>query len=95
LYKAGINRKFKIINKIQVMSQLKDKVAIVTGAGSGIGKAIAMLYAREGAKVAVSDINEENGNILQASLSVMYRQVLKNLNKSLNQQVFQMTPLMV
>lgn len=95
MYKAGINRKFKIINKIQVMSQLKDKVAIVTGAGSGIGKAIAMLYAREGAKVAVSDINEENGNILQASLSVMYRQVLKNLNKSLNQQVFQMTPLMV
>lgn len=44
------------------MSQLKDKVAIVTGAGSGIGKSIAMLYAREGAKVVVSDINEENGN---------------------------------
>lgn len=37
--------------------KLKDKVAIVTGAGSGMGKAIAKLYAQEGAKVVVSDIN--------------------------------------
>lgn len=44
------------------MSELKSKVAIVTGAGAGIGKAIAMLYAKEGAKVVVSDINEQNGN---------------------------------
>lgn len=36
---------------------LKNKVAVVTGAASGIGKAIAKLYAREGAKVVVSDIN--------------------------------------
>ena len=41
---------------------LKEKVAIVTGAGSGIGKAIALSYAAEGAKVVVSDINEESGN---------------------------------
>ena len=36
---------------------LKDKVAIVTGAGQGIGAAIAQAYAKEGAKVAVVDMN--------------------------------------
>ncbi|MZR30383.1 glucose 1-dehydrogenase [Sneathiella litorea] len=37
--------------------RLKDKVAIVTGAGSGFGEAMAKLFASEGAKVVVSDIN--------------------------------------
>lgn len=44
------------------MGILANKVAFVTGAGSGIGKAIALLYAKEGAKVVVSDINDEHGN---------------------------------
>lgn len=44
------------------MSILKDKVAIVTGAGSGIGKQVALKYAAEGAKVVVSDIAEKGGN---------------------------------
>lgn len=44
------------------MKQLENKIAIVTGAGSGIGKAIALLYASEGAKVVVSDISEKSGN---------------------------------
>lgn len=44
------------------MKTLQDKVAIITGAGSGIGRAAAILYAREGARVVVSDINVENGN---------------------------------
>jgi NAD(P)-dependent dehydrogenase (short-subunit alcohol dehydrogenase family) len=39
--------------------KLENKVAIVTGAGSGIGKAMAILFAKEGAKVVVSDINLE------------------------------------
>ncbi len=43
------------------MKMLEDKVAIVTGAASGIGKEIALKYAAEGAKVVVSDINEESG----------------------------------
>ncbi|MFY7730832.1 MAG: SDR family NAD(P)-dependent oxidoreductase, partial [Flavobacterium sp.] len=40
---------------------LKDKVAVVSGAGSGIGRAIAEAYAKEGAKVVVTDINETHG----------------------------------
>ncbi|MBW8358265.1 MAG: SDR family oxidoreductase [Weeksellaceae bacterium] len=43
------------------MKQLENKVAVITGAGSGIGKATALLFAKEGAKVVVSDINVENG----------------------------------
>ena len=43
------------------MKSLENKTAIVTGAGSGIGRAIAILYAAEGAKIIVSDINENGG----------------------------------
>ena len=39
------------------MRRLENKVAIVTGAGSGIGEATARLMAREGASVVVADIN--------------------------------------
>jgi 3-oxoacyl-[acyl-carrier protein] reductase len=38
---------------------LKDRVAIVTGSGRGIGRAVALLFAREGAKVLVSDIDPQ------------------------------------
>ena len=43
------------------MDRLKDKVAIVTGAASGLGKAQALLLAREGAKIVGADINEVEG----------------------------------
>lgn len=50
------------------MSLLKDKVAYISGGGSGIGKAIAEVYAKEGAKVVVSDINAEHGKAVVESI---------------------------
>lgn len=44
------------------MKILENKVAIVTGGGSGIGRAVAVLYAKEGAKVIIADIDEVGGN---------------------------------
>lgn len=44
------------------MGLLDNKVGIVTGAGQGIGRAIALSYAREGARVVIADFNAEMGN---------------------------------
>ena len=41
------------------MFQLEGKIAAVTGSGSGIGKAIALLFARQGAEVHLIDLNED------------------------------------
>jgi len=43
------------------MYEFNDKVAIVTGAASGIGRAVALLYAQNGARIVVSDINDRLG----------------------------------
>lgn len=42
--------------------EFDGKVAVITGAGSGIGRASALGFARSGAKVVVSDVNDEGGN---------------------------------
>jgi NAD(P)-dependent dehydrogenase (short-subunit alcohol dehydrogenase family) len=44
------------------MKILENKIALITGAGSGIGRAIALLYAREGARIVVTDMDEKGGN---------------------------------
>ena len=41
--------------------RLKDKVALITGAGNGIGRACAIIFAEEGANVVVTDVNNEAG----------------------------------
>ena len=41
--------------------RLKDKVSIITGAGSGLGREIALLFACEGSSVVVAELNEDSG----------------------------------
>ncbi|MGE8203018.1 SDR family oxidoreductase [Heyndrickxia sp. NPDC080065] len=49
--------------------KLQNKVAVVTGAASGMGKAIAELYAKEGAKVVVADLNIEGAKTVVADIT--------------------------
>jgi len=50
------------------MGRFEGKVAVVTGAGSGFGEAIAMRFAAEGARVVAADVHEENGRRVASAI---------------------------
>ena len=56
--------------------RLKDKVALITGAAQGIGREIALVFAREGADIVVGDINLEKANITKQEIEALGRQAL-------------------
>jgi 3-hydroxybutyrate dehydrogenase len=51
------------------MNSLDGKVALITGAASGLGKAIAELYAKHGARVAIADINQQAADAVAAQIN--------------------------
>jgi NAD(P)-dependent dehydrogenase (short-subunit alcohol dehydrogenase family) len=57
------------------MGRLDDKVAIITGAASGIGRATAVRFANEGASVVVADLNEETGTEFAQQIGGTFVQV--------------------
>lgn len=61
------------------MNRVKDKVAIVTGGAVGIGRSACILLAREGAKVAITDINKTNSLINNDNLLFISITEINNL----------------
>lgn len=67
------------------MKSLENKVAIITGAGAGLGKAIALLFAQAGAKLVAADINEKTLGELSTALDeqqATYTTVVTDMGKA-------------
>lgn len=58
------------------MTDLKDKVAVVTGGASGIGLATAIAFLAKGAKVVIGDYNEDSGKAVEQQLKETFENVL-------------------
>ena len=75
------------------MFQLNGKIAVVTGSGSGIGKAVALAFAKQGAEVHLIDLNKEsidstadeikssNGKAITHACDVTNQQQVKEKNR--------------
>ncbi|CAI2170825.1 17033_t:CDS:10 [Funneliformis geosporum] len=61
---------------------IQRKVAIVTGASSGIGRAIAIRLVNEGAKVVIADINEDAGNLFANELNTNKSEIIAIFHKT-------------
>ncbi len=72
------------------MRKLEDKIAIITGSGSGIGRETALLFAKEGAKVVVADMNEKAGEETVAQIKKNGDGVFVKLDVSNREQTKQM-----
>jgi 3-hydroxybutyrate dehydrogenase len=66
---AAVRPRLPAIPKEQSMNSLEGKVALITGAASGLGKAIAELYAQQGASVAIADINQQAADAVAAQIN--------------------------
>src|SRR5689334_22013627 len=51
---------------------LRDKVAIITGAGQGLGRAYAQRFAREGAKVVIAELNADKGQSVATEVKGLF-----------------------
>ena len=68
------------------MFELNEKIAVITGSGSGIGKATALLFAKQGAQVHVIDLNEEACNETVKEIQQTGGKAVKHVSDVSNQQ---------